>query len=204
MNLQKKLWASLAACLALSGISGGVYAAPFSQTGSVNVTANVTYILANLSGNKSMNPPAPDATTLATYLNTPGDYNTTVTVGTPEPFSLYTNAVTPISVTVTNTSGGQPGIATEPMLKGSTIAGNATSIPYHILYTPCGNGAALDLANQCGIAGSTGCQISSTANANATICNSAPGSIVYKYDIPAQVNADTYLGQSTLTYSVGA
>jgi hypothetical protein len=203
MSQPKKSFSSLATCV-LAGFFSLSYAAPYSQTGSVNVSASVTYILANLSGNKSMNPPAPDETTLATGLNNPANYNTTITVGTPEAFSLYTNAVTPISVTVTNTSGGQPGTSTEPMLKGSTVAGNPTEIPYHIFYTPCGNGAEIDLANQCGIAGNTGCQISSTSNANARICSTAPGSIVYKYDIPAQVNADTYLGQSTLTYSVGA
>ncbi len=193
---------SLAITCALFGMSGKLEAS-YSAPGSVTVSAQVNYVLGNLSGDKTLNPAAPDATTLATYLNTISDYGTTVTVGGPEAFSLYSNAVTPISVTVTNTSGGNPGVSTAPMLKGTTVVGNTTTIPYHILYTPCGNGAPVDFANQCGIAGTTGCSISSQSNANTTICTNSPGSVTYKYDIPAQVNADIYTAQSNLTYSVG-
>ncbi len=176
---------------------------PYSQTGTIVVTARVGYVLGNAVSGGTMNPPSPDTSGLATTLNTPSEYGKTVQVGTAQPFSLYTNAATDITVTVTNTSGGViDATPVNPTLKGS-ITGNPTQIPYHVWYVPCNSSTPIDLAKQCGNAG-TGCSINSASNANYASCISNPGKIYYTYDIPSSVNPDIYTGQTALTYQVGA
>ncbi len=182
---------------------------PLTQsTTPVQITASVDYMLANINS-ASLDVPAPVTTGIPAMLSAPANFGQdgVIPAGqSPQPFSLYSNAGTPIYIQATNTSGAANVTTspTTPMLSGS--ATNTTEIKYAINYTPCGGAAVINLANQCGNSSTGlqgGCAIPSSNSSFAT-CSTSNGSISYTYDIPKTVNADDYSGKTTLTYRVGA
>ena len=197
---------SMALSIALLGMSENLEATPYSTTGAVSLNATVAYVISNASGTNSMALPAPSASAISAALtNDAGQNPVPITPAEPE-YSVYTNAATPISMTLTTTSASGQSEGTLTQLTGATST-NTTVVPYDIVYTPCASGTPIHLANCTSSTPPSSCQIQ-PGNGSRASCTTgsgaAPGSIVYELNIPTQVYGDSYSATSTVTFSVGA
>jgi hypothetical protein len=178
-------------------------------SGNINVSASVNFVLLNAIKGKENNlsPPAPSSNDLSTLFNNTANAGTTVVYpssnGDPDfAFAPASNmaetASTPITITTTDTNTGDA--VGKPTLN-STDAGNTTKIEYHVVYTPCKNGAPLNLET-CTTASPCNTQLTGSV-ASEAVCETNPGSMQYKYDLPKPLYAGTYAGGLTVNYSVG-